>query len=68
MVVHTAPKTHPGGVHGALFKFWYQSDGTPSPVNNPPTNNPPKFIIRNSKILKIFNNDYSIGLTKRIYP
>jgi len=29
IVVQANPKTHPGGVHGALFKCIYQSEGTP---------------------------------------
>lgn len=30
--VQAAPKTHPGGVQGALFRLSYQSDETPEPV------------------------------------
>ena len=36
MLVHAAPNTQPGGVHGALLKLAYQSEGTPLPVNIPP--------------------------------
>ena len=34
IVVQAAPKTQPGGVHGALDKFKYQSDIGPYPLAN----------------------------------
>ena len=46
MVVQAAPKTHPGGVHGALFKLVYHSELTPEFVNRLPRYKPPKFITR----------------------
>ena len=36
MVAQAAPKTQPGGVHGALFKSAYQSEFTPFDVNKTP--------------------------------
>jgi len=36
MRVQALPKTHPGGVHGALAISRYQSEGTPLLVNKPP--------------------------------
>jgi hypothetical protein len=51
MDVHANPNTHPGGVQGALSKFWYQSDETPSPVNSPPMPKAVKFRTRNNRIL-----------------
>lgn len=42
IVVHAAPKTQPGGVQGALFKLTYHSEGTPSPVKEPPIARAPK--------------------------
>ncbi len=50
MVVHAAPKTHPGGVQGAWFKLVYQSEATPEPVNKPPMANAPKLSSRNKMI------------------
>ncbi len=47
MVVHAAPNTQPGGVHGALFNEAYQSEPTPSPVKDAPIASPPKFNTRN---------------------
>ena len=44
IVVQAAPKTHPGGIHGAWFKFSYQSDLTS--VNKPPMDSAPKFSIK----------------------
>ena len=32
MEVQATPKTHPGGVQGALFRLSYQFDETPEPV------------------------------------
>lgn len=49
MVVHAAPKTHPGGVHGALVKLAYQIEVGPSFINQPPSARPPKFTIRKNK-------------------
>ncbi len=51
MVVHAAPKTQPGGVHGALFSDWYQSEVTPELVNNDPIPKAAKLISKKSKIL-----------------
>jgi hypothetical protein len=47
MVVQAKPNTHPGGVHGAFARFEYQSDGTPSPVKNPPIDKAAKFRTKN---------------------
>ena len=53
MVVQAAPKTQPGGVHGALLRLAYQSDETPGPVAKPPMANATKF--RKRKIAKTDN-------------
>ncbi len=53
MNVQAAPNTHPGGVHGALFRFTYQSDTTPFLVAKPPMANAAKFISKNRKNLPI---------------
>jgi thiamine kinase-like enzyme len=53
MVVQAAPKTQPGGVQGALFKFWYHSEGTPVLVKRLPIPNAEKFIIRKMMVLRI---------------
>ena len=52
IVVHTAPKTHPGGVQGAAFKFVNQFDCVPAPVKRPPSANPTKLMTRNRMIRK----------------
>ncbi len=44
MIVQATPKTHPGGVHGAWFKFMYHSVIGPSFINHPPNANAPKLI------------------------
>lgn len=36
ILVQAAPKTHPGGVQGALFKVRYQVSETAPPVKKPP--------------------------------
>lgn len=46
MVVHATPKTHPGGVQGALFNSVYQSEDTSDPVKKPPIASAPKFKIK----------------------
>lgn len=43
IVVHENPKTHPGGVQGALFIVEYQSEITPGSVHNEPMAKPVKF-------------------------
>ena len=48
IVVQAAPKTQPGGVHGALFKPLYQSPWTASPVTNPPKPSAAKFNAKKS--------------------
>lgn len=57
MVVQAAPKTQPGGVHGALFSSVYQSDETPEVVVNPPIANAAKFSAKKRIILSpiVFN-------------
>lgn len=47
MLVQAAPKTQPGGVHGALFKPIYQSEVGPESINMVPIPNAPKFRIKN---------------------
>ena len=49
MVVHAAPKTHPAGVHGALFKDKYQSVLGPSFINQAPIAKAERLAIRNIK-------------------
>jgi hypothetical protein len=44
-----APKTQPGGVHGALFTCWYHSFSIGLPISKDPRNNAPKFMKRNKK-------------------
>jgi len=51
-----APKTHPGGVHGALFNDWYHSENAPSPERRVPKPNAPKF--KTIKIVKYLKNDF----------
>ena len=48
IVVQAAPKTQPGGVHGALDKFKYQSDIGPLSISQLPKANPPKLMNRNN--------------------
>lgn len=48
MSVHAAPKTHPGGVQGALFKLVYHAPVTSSPINKLPKASAPKLIIKNN--------------------
>lgn len=50
--VHAAPKTHPGGVHGALFKDWYHSfsAGDP-PIKKEPRAKAPKLRIMKTIVL-----------------
>jgi hypothetical protein len=48
MVVHAAPNTQPGGVHGALFNSAYQVPVTSPPIRNPPIPRAAKF--RRAKI------------------
>ena len=43
IVVQANPKTHPGGVHGALFNSAYHSDPAPDPAKIPPKAKAPKF-------------------------
>ena len=50
MVVHANPNTHPDGVQGALLRFAYHSELTPTLVNSPPTPSAAKFRKRNNKI------------------
>ncbi len=54
MLVQAAPKTQPGGVHGALDKFKYQSVIGPLFMSQLPNANPPKLIIRNNIKYLIF--------------
>lgn len=63
MPVHAAPKTQPGGVHGALFNVAYHSEETPLPVKSPPNARAEKFITRNNMnfiaiIYLCLNNEY----------
>lgn len=44
--VHAAPKTHPGGVHGAFCKAKYQGPFTALAVNSPPIPNAAKLRTR----------------------
>ena len=60
MVVQANPNTQPGGVQGALFRFWYHSEGTPSPVNNPPKNKPAKLSNKKMIVLNTIN-DFLLG-------
>ena len=43
IIVQANPKTHPGGVHGALFNPAYHSEPAPLPANIPPNAKAPKF-------------------------
>jgi hypothetical protein len=54
MSVQAAPKTHPGGVQGALFRFSYHSDETPLPVNKPPTANAAKLSRKKVRVGSVF--------------
>ena len=53
IVNQAAPKTQPGGVHGAFINSKYQLEGTPLLVNNPPIASAPKFSAKNIISLKI---------------
>jgi hypothetical protein len=53
IIPQAKPNTHPGGVHGALKRAIYHSDGTPLDVNRPPNARAIKFIIKNIVVLKI---------------
>ena len=50
----TKSKTHPGGVQGALSRFWYHSDETPFPVNKPPTANAAKLRSKKMRVGSVF--------------
>jgi hypothetical protein len=47
MNAQATPNTHPGGVHGALFKPKYQSDVGPLFISQLPKAKPPKLITKN---------------------
>jgi len=53
IVVQATPKTHPGGVQGALFKFEYQSEVGPLFINQLPKAKPPKLIAKKIKKYEI---------------
>ena len=53
IVVQTTPKTHPGGVQGALFRERYHEVLGPSFINQLPMARPLKLISKNSPIKKI---------------
>jgi hypothetical protein len=55
MNVHAKPKTHPGGVQGALLRETYQSfwAGEP-PISNPPKASAPKLARKKPKNRRIF--------------
>lgn len=53
IVLHATPKNHPGGVQGALSKFWYQSEDTPGPVKRLPMPKAAKFRRRKMNVRKI---------------
>lgn len=56
MVVQATPNIHPGGVHGALFKFAYHSEVDPPSISQLPKANPPKLMTKKSiKKLSFFN-------------
>ncbi len=64
MLVQAAPKTQPGGVHGALDKFKYQSVIGPLFISQLPIANPPKLMNRNNikyliSIYFLFKTDLS---------
>ena len=50
-MVQAAPNIHPGGVHGAMFSWRYQSDEDPLRVNNPPMPSAEKLISKKINIL-----------------
>ena len=54
MLVQAAPKTQPGGVHGALDKLKYQSVIGPLFISQLPIANPPKLMNRNNIKYLIF--------------
>jgi uncharacterized Tic20 family protein len=47
MLVQAAPKTHPGGVHGAFIKLKYQFVIGPLFISQLPKDNPPKLMNKN---------------------
>lgn len=51
IVVQAAPKTQPGGVHGALSNERYHSETTPFSVKIPPITNAPKLTAKKMMIL-----------------
>ena len=54
MKVQAAPKTQPGGVHGALFRSRYQVVLGPLSIKMVPNANAPKLIIRKMMVKTIF--------------
>ena len=50
IVVQAAPKTHPGGVQGALFNVKYQFDIGPLLISQLPIPSAEKLITRNNNI------------------
>jgi hypothetical protein len=58
MLVHIKPKTHPGGVQGALFSDKYHSELTAGLVKILPSQSPAKFKIKNRISLAAISNVY----------
>tara|TARA_B100001769_G_C21693876_1_gene383437 strand:+ start:349 stop:582 length:234 start_codon:yes stop_codon:yes gene_type:complete len=55
--VQAAPKTHPGGSHGALTRDMYHSDVGPSFIRRTPINRAPIFSVRKAKkVAEVFIN------------
>ena len=52
IVDQAKPKNQPGGVHGALERPTYQSEGTPVLVKTTPIARAPKLMLKNTMNLK----------------
>ena len=68
IVVQAAPKTHPGGVQGALLRFKYQSDCGPLSISQLPMASEPKLRIKKMTIyLKVFIKMFKSSLNFKRY-
>ena len=70
IVVQAAPKTQPGGVHGALAKLRYQLDTGPLFMSALPRYRPPKLMIMNitSNCTSLRSISFDLGFrSDRVY-
>jgi hypothetical protein len=64
MLVQAAPKTQPGGVHGALLIVAYHADDGPSPIKKPPIAKALKLMTRNIIVVKIILLSFDLTFHK----